>query len=205
MKNTALVVAVFALTLVLAAFATGWTLSGLEVWIPQQDPPSPQPVVPTVPAEDTVPRVVAEEDVPGEEIGGLPRYPGSTRVGYRQERLEGLAMTRAEYVTTAGPDEIRAFYRRSFDSEGWIVADLGFSPEEWHFFVIRDEREALIEIHALRKPIVVEIELTRPEETSAAKAPASSPSVRPAPKPLPANEEKGVDYDGGVSSGGSKR
>ena len=203
----ALIVAVFSLPLVLAAFATGWTLSALERQNPQPGLPKPQSVAPTVPTEEAVPRVVAEKDVPGEELAGLPRYPGSTRVGYRKERLEGLARTRAEYVTTADPDEIRAFYRRSFDSEGWIVADLGFSPEEWHFFVIRDEQEALIEIRALRKPTVVEIEMTGPEETSAVKAPASSPPVRPAAKPLPTDEEKVVDYDyeGGVSSGGSKR
>ena len=209
-KNVALVVAVFALPLVLAAFATGWTLSDPETKVPQPATPKPQPVASTAPTEDTVPQVIAEEDVPGKDLAGLPRYPGSTRVGYRQEHYEGFARTRAEYVTNAGSDEIRTFYRRFFASEGWVVADLGFSPEKWYFFVVKDEREALIEIHALRRPILVEIKLTGPERTSAAKAPTSSPSVRP-PKPLPGDDEEkeGVDdYEGGddrVSSGGSKR
>ena len=200
MKNVALVVAVFALPLVLTAFATGWTLSDLETKFPQPATPKPQPVASTAPTEDTVLRVVAEEDVPGKDLADLPRYPGSTRVGYRQEHSEDFARTRAEYITSVGSDEIRMFYRRFFDSEGWVVADLGFSPEKWYFFVVKDEREALIEIHALRRPILVEIELTEPERTSAAKAPASSPSVRPVPKPLPEDDEEneGVDdYEGG--------
>lgn len=116
------------------------------------------------------------KDVPGKDLAGLPRPPGSTRVGYRQERLEGFARTRLEYVTeAASPDEIRAFYRRSFVSKGWVVADLGFSPEEWYFFVVKDEREALVEIHALRSPVVVEIELTGPGETPANDDPAPQP------------------------------
>ena len=176
MRSTALVVAVFALPLVLAAFAVGWTLSGLNVERPQAAPPS-QPVSATSSAKEAVgPRAAVGKDVPGKDLAGLPRPPGSTRAGYRQERLEGFARTRLEYVTeAASPNEIRAFYRRSFASEGWVVADLGFSPEEWYFFVVKDEREALVEIHALRSPVVVEIELTGPGETPANDAPAPQP------------------------------
>ena len=163
MKHIALVVAVFALPLVLAALAVGWALSGLEMQYPQASPSQQQPVASTASSEDTVLRVVAEEDVPGKDLVGLPRYPGSIRVEYRHEQLEGFARTRTEYVTNAGPDEIRTFYRRSFASEGWVVADLGFSPEEWYFFVVKDEREAIVQIHALRKPVVLEIELTGPD------------------------------------------
>ena len=191
MKNTVLVVAVFALPLVLAAFTVGWTLSGLHLEGPQASPQS-QPVASTLPAEEARPRTVAEEDVPGQDIAGLPRPPGSTRVGYRQERLEGFARTRLEYVTdAAGPDEVRAFYRESFASEGWVVADLGFSPEEWYFFVVKDDREALVEINTLHKPVVVEIELTDPDETPTVNAPAPQPVDPVSTPPL----EDGGDDD----------
>jgi hypothetical protein len=113
--------------------------------------------------------------VPGRDLAELSRPPGSTRVGYRQEQLEGFARTRLEYVTDASADEIRTFYRESFASGGWVVADLGFSPEEWYFFVIKDEREALVEIHALQEPVVVEIELTDPYQTPASNAPIPQP------------------------------
>ncbi len=72
----------------------------------------------TSPTEEIEPQDVLEKDVPGKDLAGLPRYPGSTRVGYRQELIEGFARTRIEYVTNANPDEIRTFYRRSFASGG---------------------------------------------------------------------------------------
>lgn len=188
MKNAVLVVAVFALPLVLAAFAAGWTLSGSVTARPGIEPPPQEPVASTTPVEETVP----EEDVPGKDLAELPRYPGSTRVAYRHAKLEGLASTRAEYATDADPDEIRTFYRGAFDSGGWTVADLGFSPEEWYFFVVRDEREVLVRIHALRRPVVVEIELTGPRgEPPAGDDPQP---VRPAPALQP--------YDGGDDDGG---
>lgn len=191
---------VFALPLVLASFAIGWTLSGTKVLDPPQaTPPRPEPVASTTPTGETVPRVVAEEDVPGRDLAGLPRYPGSTRAGYRHERLEGFAKTQAEYVMEADPDEIRTFYRRSFASEGWVVADLGFSPEEWCFFVVKGKREALVEIHALREPVVVEIELTGPDGTPAGETRAPPPTQT---APEPPSGDDGNDVDDGYYEGG---
>ena len=134
------------------------------------------------------PGEIVREEVPGRDIAELPRPPGSTRVGYRHEKLEGLAETRAEYLTDADPDEVRAFYRRTFARGGWVVADLGFSPEEWYFFVVKDEREATVEIQALRQPVVVEVELTGPD-----------------PAPRADEDERGDGYGDDRSPGGSKR
>ncbi|QIN80464.1 hypothetical protein GBA65_20270 [Rubrobacter marinus] len=188
MKNAALIVAVFALPLILAAFAVGWALSGSGPGRPGATAPPPQaPVASTTPAEEPVPSAVPEADVPGSDPDGLPRYPGSTRVAYRHEKLDGLARTSAEYASDADPDEIRAFYRGVFHSRGWTVADLDFSPEEWYFFVVRDEREALVQIQALRSPVVVEIELTGPDGEAAPPQPA---------RPAPATQQHVVDDDG---------
>ena len=202
MKNGALVVAVFVLPSILAAFAVGWALSGMEVEGRQK---APQPVASTVPAGETVPQVLPEEDVPGRDLAGLPRYPGSTRVEYRHEKIENLTRTRAEYVTSADPDEIRTFYRDAFRSEGWVVADLNFSPETWYFFVVMDAREALVEIHALGEPVLVEIELTGPVRNIAGGTPAPSPARPAAGPPPPAAGDDGGDdteEDDGYYEGG---
>lgn len=202
MKNTALIVTVFALPLILAAFAVGWTLSGSEPEMPDNGPLPPKPVASTTPAEGTVARTTPEEDVPGVDLAGLPRYPGSTRVAYRHEKLKSLTRTRAEYATDADPDEIRVFYREAFEAEGWMVADLNFSPEQWYFFVVRDQREALVRIHARRQPVAVEIEMTGPGGTS--NIIPAPPPLSSAPQPQPNEDgdddedlEKAEDYEGG--------
>ena len=106
-KNAALV-AVFALPLILAAFAAGWTLSGSGPKRPGPEPPTQQSVAFTTPAEEAVPRAIPGEDVPGKDLAGLPRYPGSTRVVCRHEEFDGIARTRAEYATDGDPIEILA-------------------------------------------------------------------------------------------------
>lgn len=193
-KNATLIVGVFALPLVLAAFAIGWTLSGLEGGA--KVPAPAQPVASPAPVEEAAPPVVPEDDVPGRELDGLPRYPGSTRIEYRHERRSGLERIRAKYATEAVPDEVRAFYREAFASEGWMVADLGFSPEEWYFFVVRDEREALVKIHAVQEPLVVEIELTSPDPDA-----PSAGSAPPPPQPAPATPPASVGDDGQYDDG----
>ena len=191
MRKAATVVAVFALPLILAAFAVECTLSGSGTAGPETEPPSQEPVASTTPVEVAVPK----EDVPGKDLTELPRYQGSTRVAYRHEKLDGLARTRAEYATDADPDEVRAFYRGAFDSGGWTVADLGFSPEKWHFFVVKDEREALVRIYALRRPVAVEIELTGLRR--GAPAGDDPQPVRPAPAPTSNmdDDDDGGEYD----------
>jgi hypothetical protein len=101
-------------------------------------------------------------DVPGDDIPGLPRFPGSTRVEYRQALVGDLLETEAEYVVAGDMDPVYGFYRQVFDDEGWTVADLGIYQGEWTFFVISGEREALVEIESRGTLIEVEIELSEP-------------------------------------------
>lgn len=190
--TTMLVVAVFAFPLILAAFAMGWILSGSEPErVPPQSPPSAPltTITETAPEEESVP----ESDVPGEDLAGLPRYPDSVRIEYQRELTEGLTQARTKYVVDAEPDEVRAFYREVFRSEGWSVGDLGFSSDRWYFFILEGEREALVEIRPSQDLVEIEIELAEPRPGgNDAEAPAPPPApVQPTPRPLP----YGDDFD----------
>lgn len=103
-----------------------------------------------------------ETDIPGADVAGLPRYPGATRVEYRQTSQDGFLLTEVEYVVAAELDEVHTYYRRIFPEE-WSVADLGFYQGEWTFFVVSGNREALVEIEARGPLIEIEIELSEPQ------------------------------------------
>lgn len=103
-----------------------------------------------------------ERDVPGEDIHGLPRYPGSIRTEYRQEVINDLLDTEVEYLVSAELEEVHDYYRTVFDEEGWSVADLGIYMGEWTFFVISGSREALVELEVEYGLVEIEIETSEP-------------------------------------------
>lgn len=119
-------------------------------------------VVPSLVAVPTADLSVPDMDVPGEEIPGLPRFPGMRRVEYRQVILGDLLETEAEYVMEGPLEPIHDFYRQVFDEEGWSVADLQIFQGEWTFFVIQNGREALVELESRGPLVEVEIELNEP-------------------------------------------
>lgn len=108
------------LALLMTGFTVGWTLAVRDEWamagggrIEEASRPK-QPLL----AEKVA---VPAQDVPGKDISGLPRYPGSVRVSYAREDLEGVVWIEARYVTSTEPDAVREFYRDVFRSEGWEV------------------------------------------------------------------------------------
>ncbi len=111
---------------------------------------------------------VPEQDVPGDSIPGLPRFPGMRRVEYRQVVVGDLLETEVEYVMEGTLEPVHDFYRQVFDSEGWRVVDLHIFQGEWTFYVIQGGREALVELESRGPLVEVEIELTEPlpEEVS---------------------------------------
>lgn len=121
-----------------------------------------RPVAPSSLAVQTVDSELPAFDVPGEDIPGLPPFPGAMRVEYRQVILGDLLETEAEYVMTGNVEPVHDFYRDVFDAEGWNVADLGIHQGEWTFFVINGAREALVELEARGSLVEVEIEHTEP-------------------------------------------
>lgn len=142
----------------LAGYVAGQARSSISPSaIPQSD--SSQPVADQIPAENGL----LGDRVEGFDPAGLPRYPGAIIVEFRQVARDGLLETEVEYVVDAGFDEVHRYYRQIFDRESWSVADLGIYQGEWTFFVIKDGREALVEIEARGSGLIeIEIELTEP-------------------------------------------
>lgn len=177
------------LMLVLAAFVTGWTLQQGESASAPEPTPTSAPASPperTHPRErDRAPAAMPENDVPGEDISGLPRYPGAVRIRHERENLGGLLATEAGYLTPAGLDDARGFYRDAFRANGWSVADVGFSDEAWTFFVVKGEREVFVKLEPHDTLVAVNLELTEPQLREEA-----------APAPIP-DEDEGDDEDDG--------
>lgn len=157
MKLTTIAAIVFTGLLLLAA---GIVIGRLSVNI--QPRSSASVVIPSLDAVPTADLSVPALDVPGEEIPGLPRFTGMRRVEYRQVVMGDLLETEAEYVMEGPLEPIHDFYRQVFEDEGWSVADLQIFQGEWTFFVIQDDREALVELESRGPLVEVEIELNEP-------------------------------------------
>lgn len=202
LNTSRIIVASLALILVLAGFIAGRALNDQQPGrITEVNSPSR-----TALPEHTDPRTlepavrIPSEDVPGRDISGLPRYPGSVRVEYESGKHDRLKVVRARYLTRDGLDAVRGFYRGVFRAEEWKVANVEFSQDRWTFLAIHDEREAnvLIEPHG-RDATRVDIELTEPlpkkkpapeeapqkREADPATAPPPSQSATPSPAPAP--------------------
>lgn len=166
--------------LFMAGFAAAWTLTQRQPGA-SISPETLPPQTTTSPGTTAAPPLPPEEDVPGEEVPGLPRYPDSVRVGYERAERSGLALIRARYLTTERLDTVRGFYRGVFRSEGWTEADADFSGGEWTFQVTDGEREATVRISTLGPSVETIIELSEPlpEETE------KTAPVRSIPEPAP--------------------
>ena len=143
-----------------------------KTWTEQRAPePAAAPPALTAGANQAI---VATIDVPGADVPGLPRYPGATRVEYRQVLDRDLVETEVEYVVADDLEVVHDYYRTIFEEQGWKVADLGVYQGEWTFFVIQDRREALMELESRGPLIEIEIEITEPLEDYVT-VPADSP------------------------------
>lgn len=143
------------------AFATV-VIIGLAAWLLADREPAPTSAPPEEEATGEAPPLAPAAS--GREIPDLPRYPGSRRVGY-ETRTEGdLVSVEARYVTTAEPDAVREFYREVFEEEEWSVVDYDYTRGEWHFFVAKDEREAIVAFGPRGEATEIDIEFSEPRE-----------------------------------------
>jgi hypothetical protein len=158
------------LVLVLSAVALVWSVDGEDR------------------AESSVPWAEAigapAADVPGVDVPGLPRYPGSARVAYGSEVMDGLATTQARYEVVAELDAVREFYRHVFQTQGWSEVDVRFSQGRWGFLVVSGQREARVRIKARGALVEIAIGLSEPVLPTGRSSPtmpavASSASIRP--------------------------
>ncbi|MEX1156929.1 MAG: hypothetical protein WED12_07140 [Chloroflexota bacterium] len=148
---------------------------------------TPSPPTPTAP---DVPRV----DVAGEEVAGLPRYPGSVRSGYEVITDDRYRLIAAEYLAAATVDEVRAFYQGVIAEHGWERADIGFSNGEWTYVLVDGSTEALIEIEELGGLVEIDLQLSEPLPAPPTPAPARTEAPQPPPPPPPGDDD---DDDGG--------
>jgi hypothetical protein len=159
--------------------------------------PSPSPVADSTPDNSsTIAAHVAElpgDDVLGEDLDGLPRYPHSVRVFFDRTEGEQATVISAEYLARASRDRVRAFYRAVFTAHSWTVADMSFAYDQWRFIVVREDgSEASLELGQRAGLVEIDLQLTRPmppaASASAAPAPPVAPPlvVRPPPSPPPA-------------------
>lgn len=176
-----------ALIVILAEFAAGCS--------PVHEQPEFGEAPETTSPEETSSQILAAlpaEDVEGDEIPELPRYPGSVRTGYESWEEGDLVFTRAQYLTSDELDDVREFYRDVFRSEGWTETDAEFSEGVWSFFVTRGEREANAKIQPRGPGTEVDIEFSEPrleetitQTTSPTKATPSPKATSPTPQPAP--------------------
>lgn len=213
----------FVLTLVLVAIGAGWVLTrqqseGVTVERPDHKTTLSERATPP----DTKAAALPAEDVSGKDIPDLPRYPGSVRDEYEREEQGLLVFTRVRHLSHAKVDVIRGFYRGVFRGEGWKVANVEFSEEEWTFLVVHGEREAEVRIGPHRRGVtMVVIELseplppekepgpkkTPPKREASPAPPQPSQSATPAPQsasPAPQSASPAPDddyYEGGGEAG----
>jgi hypothetical protein len=156
---------------------------------------SPTPAAtPDTSGEQSTPDI-PDEDVPGQDIADLPRYPDSVRVGYGQTVRDDLIETSLEYVS---PDElhmVHQFYRTTIDSNNWTVADLEFTHDDRYFLVIKGSHESSVRlindenrvhIAIMHSQFADEDVVTRtPVTPTPTPTPTPEPTVTPTATPTP--------------------
>ncbi len=105
---------------------------------------------------------IPAQDARGEPVPGLPRPPGSVRVGYSEREADGLMLVRTSYLTRERADAVRGSYRGVFREWGWQVANVEYSGDGWHFLILRGNREAGVEVLPRDGGSEVRIELSGP-------------------------------------------
>jgi hypothetical protein len=130
---------VFVVLLLFAGYAMGRAYVALA---PLLAPSSP---VPTSVAEPTtIP--LPTEDVAGNDLPRLPRYPGAIRTEYREFHEDAVPVIHIEYLARAETNDVRLFYRRIFSEQGWTVADLRFEFGQWVYLLVGHGQELEVEI-----------------------------------------------------------
>jgi hypothetical protein len=98
-------------------------------------------------------------DVPGDDIDGLPRYPGSLRIEFTEERQGPWTVTEAEYLAEADPEEVREYFRDAFRANGWEVLSSDYSLGEWVYELASGDVTGIVEIEPRSPFIEIELEI----------------------------------------------
>lgn len=193
------------LALVVAAvLACGLVLGGMAVSLrsvaPVQSPAADSPPVSPASPSSTLP----SEDVTGEDLERLPRYPGSVRSAHEIVREDRFTLTASEYRASASVDDVRTFYQGVIVEHGWERADINFDHGEWSYVLVDGSVEALIEIEEFGGLVEIDLQVSEPLATPTEPQPTLVPTVAPTsapPPPPPPPPPPGDDDDDDDDSG----
>lgn len=166
--------------------------------------PSPTPLVLPSPSASLRPELPTA-DVEGEEIGRLPRYPGSVRSEYEVMLDDRFRLLVTEYLADAPLDEVRAYYEGVIDEHGWSRADINYAAGEWTYVLVDGSTEALIELEVTNGLVEIDLQLSEPiadAEPDPTSTPTPLPTARPA-TPAPAGPPPPPDDDDDDDAGGA--
>ena len=85
-------------------------------------------------------------DAPGMDPVDLPRFPGSRRIAYVEGQAGPVVSARMEYLVSATPDAVRAYYREAMRAHGWFVGEIDVAEGAWRFDANRGTREVTLGI-----------------------------------------------------------
>jgi len=128
-----------------------------------------------------------DEDVVGEDLLALPRFPGSVRTDYEVALDEHYRLIVTEYLAAAEIDEVLAYYQGVIATQGWERADIGFADGEWSYALVDGQTLALIEIEDADGLIEIDLQISEPIAAPTEPA-APGPTTAP-PPPLPPGDD----------------
>jgi hypothetical protein len=73
---------------------------------------------------------VPSEDLPGEDISGIQRYPDAVRVKYESHLLGDERVTEVGYLAEGEVGDAEEFYEPRLDEDGWALQGSDFDAGE---------------------------------------------------------------------------
>jgi hypothetical protein len=103
---------------------------------------------------------VPSEDLPGEDVPGMRRYPGAVRVKYESHLLGDERVSEAGFLAEGGVDDAQEFYEARLDENGWALQGSDFDAGERVLRASRGEAELLVELEQEDELVEIEMELS---------------------------------------------
>ena len=172
--------------------------SAVTAMVAPTSTPAPTPTPAVTPSGAAIPM----DDVAGEDLERLPRYPGSVRTDHEISIDDRYRLTAVEYFADATVDEVRLFYQGVIEEHAWERADIQYAGGEWTYVLVDGSTEALIEIEVTRGYVEIDLQLSAPiaspspgSDRSPTPQPTRAPAASPPPAPPPSDDDD--DDDGG--------
>jgi hypothetical protein len=149
MRNTVRMQLVIAVIITAPAVVIGF-LAGLSLGLPG--------IPPEIPPLDAAP--VADQ--PGQDVPGLPRYPGAVRVKYENHVFGDARVWEVGYFAEGRVREVQTFYRQRLDESRWTFEGSHSYAGELALRARRDNVEMVVEVGQQGEMVEIEMELYEP-------------------------------------------